>query len=708
MQFGRCSFGTALLCVLCASSLTYAQNATEPSSDDNDEKANEEVIVVDGEAPYIPVASKSVRSRDLLMRPRPRPADILRVVPGMFVNQHAGGGKANQYFLRGFDADHGTDIALSFDGVPINMVSHGHGQGYADLSWVIPELVDYVDVFKGPYAPSHGDFATAGSIQMVSRSATKRTSVATTVGRFETFRLLATGSPWLTRRWRSLVAAESYFTNGPFSRGEGYARYNAFAKLTRDLGAGSSLALSLTSYAGSWNASGQIPQRAVDAGALGRFDSIDPTDGGDSSRHSAYLTYLGRPTGDSELSILAYAVRYQFAMFSNFTFFANDPVMGDQIEQTDSRTMLGLRTRYRTRTSWRSIRFDTSIGAEARRDDIDNALYKTSARSRWDTTADARVVQASAAAWLKQDIAWTRRVRTVLGARYDYYDFNVRDRLAMVPGSSSASRGILSPKASLVVTPRRRLDLFANFGMGFHSNDARSNVRRTGTELARATGYELGTRAKVGDWLDLAGSLWLLDLDSEIVWVGDEGATEARGPTRRYGVELETRARLTDWLIADADVTLSRARFRDLPSGNDQIPLAPRLTVTAGVSVRHPKGMFGRLGLRSLSDRPLTEDGFLQADGFTLVDLTVGYRTGRYEISLAADNLLNAAWREAQFATTSRLGADPAIDMPPPPNTCPAGTRTETSDNGSFAGCNDVHFTPGAPLNVMATLRLFY
>lgn len=718
---------------LTASSVAYAQSEEprgidspapqEPQKDKNNDTKDAdstavvpgEVVVIEAEAPYVPVASRSVRDRDFLLRPRPRPADILRVVPGLFVTQHAGGGKANQYFLRGFDADHGTDIALSVDGVPVNMVSHGHGQGYADLNWVIPEIVQTIDVFKGPYAADQGDFATAGAVDMVTHEQIDRSSIAVSGGRFDTYRLLGIAAPVAANDWTSLFAAEAYFTNGPFLSGEKYHRYNAFARVVRAAGSRSTVAFTATSYSGGWNASGQIPEREVDAGNLDRFGSLDPTDGGNSARHSAYVTYRAYPDDASEFTLLAYAVRYRFALYSNFTFWLVDPVLGDQIEQTDDRTMTGLAAKYRVRHDVGPVRLHTTVGTAVRADAVDNALYHTAGRERLDTRVDAHVDERSIGLYGQADVAWTRWLRTVVGARVDHFGFQVDDHLedrttTGTVGSGVRDRVIVSPKATVVITPTRGTDVYANFGMGFHSNDARAVVRRPGrgTPLARATGYELGARSRLLDRFDLAGSAWLLDLDSETVWVGDEGGTEARGPTRRYGVDVEARAEIAPWLVADVDVTYARGRFRDLPAGEDQIPLAPRFTMTAGLSALHPRGFFGRVGARGLSARPLTEDGFLQADGFTLVDVTAGYRTDRYEISVAVDNVLDAEWREAQFATTSRVAGDPPTDRPPPAGACPDGSRVSTDDDGNFAGCEGVHFTPGAPINVMATLRLFY
>ncbi len=664
-----------------------------------------EVIIIEAEAPYVPVASRSVRDRDFRLRPHPRPADILRVVPGVFVNQHAGGGKANQYFLRGFDADHGTDIALSFDGIPANMVSHGHGHGYADLNWVIPEVVESIDTFKGTYAPRLGDFATAGSVDLAVRDEIARSSLSLVGGLFDTYRGLGMIRGPAFGGWQSLAAAELYRSDGPFDRGENHRRYSLYSHAQRQLGPRTTLKLAATSYMGAWNGSGQIPLRAVEAGTMSRFGAVDPSEGGESQRHSVYAKLDSKGEG-GELSALVYLVRYQLDLFSNFTFFSADPMNGDQIAQRDERWYAGVSTDYRVRHTVRGLPVVTTMGLQGRGDLIATDLSHAVERQRDMTRVDADIRQGSAGAFVQQDIAWTPWLRSVAGLRLDYFGFDVTDHLGAASGSESALRA--SPKGSLVLSPASNTDVYLNAGLGFHSNDARSLVGEGGTPLTPATGYELGARSRWFERVDVAGSLWLLDLDSEIVWVGDEGVTEARGPTRRLGVELEVRAKLLDWLSADGDLTVSRARFRDLPRGEDRVPLAPRLTLTGGLSAQHPGGVYGRLGLRSLSDRPLTEDGFLTAEGFTLLDMTVGYRSGSYEVTLAIDNLLDAAWREAQFATTSRLASEADTASPPPADACPAGTRTETGDGGNFVGCEDVHFTPGTPLNAMLTAKVFF
>jgi hypothetical protein len=630
-------------------------------------------------------------------------------VPGVYVVQHAGGGKANQYFLRGFDADHGTDIALSVDGVPVNQVSHGHGQGYADLHWVIPELVQRIDVKKGPYFAELGDFATAGALNLVTRSSLEQSQISLSAGMFDTYRGLVIASPRFDG-WKPLIAGEVYGTNGPFERGEALRRYNVVTKLTREFGddAGSSLTVGLASYGGGWNASGQLPLREVRSGRLDRFGSLDPSEGGSSQRHAVHASFRASPTPESSVSLLAYVASYRLNLYSNFTFVSRDPVNGDMIEQTDARTTTGLSGNYRFHRHWEDVTFDTTLGVQVRNDLIRNGLHLARQRERLQTVLDDTVREGSLAVYAQEDIEWTRWLRTVAGVRADYFGFQVDDHLEDTASAGTRTSGVrqaalVSPKGSVVLTPRADLDLYLNFGLGYHSNDARGVVRNVDrvTPLTRATGYEAGARVRLFERLELAAAAFVLDLDSEIVWVGDEGTTEAKGPTRRIGGELEARLELLPWLFADADLSLTRATYRESTDHADAVALAPTRVASGGVSVQHPGGYFGRVGVYHLGDRPATEDRFFTAAGFTRLDATAGYRTRRYELSISGQNLTNTSFREAQFANVSRLPNETS------PASCPAGTRPVV-DGTAFLGCEDLHFTPGTPVQLQATATLFF
>ncbi|MEO1227572.1 MAG: TonB-dependent receptor [Myxococcota bacterium] len=659
------------------------------------EQEFDEEIIVRGRAQRASTAD-IVLSRDLLLRPLRRPADLLEVTPGLKVVQHAGGGKANQYFIRGFDIDHGTDLLLTVDGVPVNNVSHGHGQGYADLHFVIPELVDRVEVKKGPYYAEVGDFATAGAVNMVNKHRLGRNTLGVTVGMFETYRALAMISPDLGNE-SNVLAGEFYTSDGPFENGEDLQRFNLVASSTFEIGE-SELDIAIQGYDARWNANGQIPDRLVRTGALDRFGSIDPTEGGNSRRFTAQARFSHEGPGH-EFTVDAYLVRYELQLYSNFTFFSRDEVNGDMIEQTDERFIAGGEVAYAFDWDLFGISSAAKLGLQTRNDFIENGLFYGVARRRLSTVVTADVMETSVSAYAKNEFMWTSWLRTELGLRGDFFNFQATtDQF-----DGSVQAGLLSPKVNVVITPVSRTDIFLRFGQGFHSNDARGAVQDVDPvePLTRATGAEVGVRSRLFDRLDVGVFGFWLDLDSEIVFVGDEGTTEASGATRRLGLEVDLRFKFAEWLFADADLTLTQARFVDAPEGEDRIPLAPRLTFSAGVSAIHPSGVFGRVSFFYIADRPANEDEFVTALGYGKLDATLGFRNDIFELAVSAQNLLDADVREAQFATTSRLLTETSAAS------CPEGTRGVT-DDGTFAGCEDLHFTPGLPISFNASMSVFF
>jgi outer membrane receptor protein involved in Fe transport len=677
--------------------------------------------VVRGGRPRTAASSSTVRDRDLKLRPHPRPGDILSNVPGLFVVQHAGGGKANQYFLRGFDADHGTDIALSVDGVPVNLPSHGHGQGYADLNWVIPELVKRVDVKKGPYFADIGDFGTAGAVDMITTPHIDGSSLAVSTATYAVAADAWSKKPLRTARALALIApdvggahpffaAEVNKSDSFFDSPEQLQRFNLFARAPLDFGDAGRMTVTATSYGAGWNASGQIPSRMVKRGELSHFGSLDTSDGGASQRHSLVARF-DRSVEDQTLMLSAYVVHQRLRMFSNFTFFSADPVNGDQIEQEDLRTFFGAHARYATTHAVGPFVLDTRVGVQARNDVVDNSLFHDVERRRLEQMVGAQVNEGSIGLYAEEEIALPPYARLVLGARADGFVFDVNDRLEdldaadAVATSGSKVAGVVSPKASLILTYPGVADVFLNVGQGFHSNDARGVVLSQGavTPITRALGYEVGARTRLFDSVDIAGSLFGIELEGESVWVGDEGSTEVKGPTRRLGAEIEGRAELFfPWLFFDVDATATRGIYTEAPLDANAVALAPTFLVSSGLSVYDLAGFFGRLGVVSIADRPATEDGFLQAQGFTRVDASLGWRSESLEVALDVQNLTNTKWREAQFANVSRAATETT------PASCPGGTRATESDDGTgaFAGCEDVHYTPGAPLNAMLTATL--
>jgi TonB family protein len=666
-----------------------------------------EEVVVREEKPASEAASRvNISRRELELRPRLRPADVLEAAPGVFAVQHAGGGKANQYFLRGFDADHGTDIGFFVDGVPVNMVSHGHGHGYTDFHFLIPELVVSLDVYKGPYYAQWGDFSTAGVLNLRLAESFEESYASLSAGQYGIARGLVVASPKIADGWRTVLAAEVFKDDGPFQNPERLNRFNVFLRATHDLTARSSISMTWMSYSSRWSGSGQIPARAVcgegERGApppsaygqpcLDRFGAVDPNEGGASQRHAASIAY-NASSAQADLAATAYFTRYRFNLYSSFTYFERDPIRGDEIEQTDDRTIVGGDFRVRSHATVGSVRSTTTLGAQIRADQIENAIYHDQARERLDTRVQAKISEAQLGAYVEEDARLFKGLRLIGGLRAQRIDVSVED-----PREDTATQGTrtsgtkgstrILPKLMGIVSPSPRLDLFASYGQGFHSNDARGAVLSSGAVrlITPATGYEGGARLSPFGGMTVNATAFLLDLDSELVWLGDEGTTEASGRTRRYGVEIGARYRMGSWLFADVDATFTRARFRsNAPSGNE-VPLAPRRTLTAGIGVRPTFGSwtpFGSVRVKSLADRPANEDGSLTARGFTVVDADAGARYRNIELGVDVQNVLNTRWREVSFATTTRLAYEPRA-------------------------VEGIHYSPGWPRTVIGKATLYW
>ena len=672
-------------------------------------------MLIQADRAFSAASARAVRQFDLQIRPNRSAHQMLQLAPGLIIAQHAGGGKAEQIFLRGFDADHGTDVAIAVDGIPVNMVSHGHGQGYADLHFILPEVVEKVEVKKGPYFAEFGNLATAGALAYHTRDHLQGNTIALEGGSFSTAKYTMLYQIPLAHTGQSAYFAGNYFrTDGPVDSPQGLERLNVFGKFHTHLSERSTLALTLSGFSSAWDASGQIPQRAIVDGLIDRFGAIDDLEGGTTGRQDFNFNFRSQGKGNSTLDIQGYLVNYNFKLFSNFTFFRDDAVDGDTIEQTDHRMVSGLNSCYSFYHNWGPYLSRTTLAGGFRADNAAVSLWKSPDRQRLNSLVDADIVERNLYLWLQEEVTPHPQLRLMLGLRGDYFSFNVDDHLdgtpAVLPHASGyAQESILSPKASLVYSPTHTLDLFANFGTGFHSNDARNNVidarvsdlrkvmRRDGATdaeiargledrnydpehldtgtLPRALGAELGCRTRLFERLNLGVALWWMDLESEFVFVGDAGTTEASGKTRRLGVDLEGRLNLSSWLWADVDINLSRGEAVDEPEGANEIPLAPKRTSTGGLTARHPTGFEGALRYRHLGDRPANEVDTITAEGYTVVDLNGAYRHGPWQLNLTIENLLDTEWNEAQFATESRLA-------------------NET------APVSEIHFTPGNPINV--------
>ena len=621
-----------------------------------------------------------VTSNLLSTRPLLRPAEVLEYVPGLIVTQHSGDGKANQYFLRGFNLDHGTDFATHVDGMPVNLPTHAHGHGYTDLNFLIPELIDTIDYGKGPYRAASGDFASAGTARIRLKDRLSGPTGTLTVGENGYRRLFAGHSLPLARAGDRtagptlLVGAEVQRYDGPWTVPQDHSRGNAVVRLSdgtrRDGWSGT-----LMGYDARWTATDQVAQRAVDSGAIGRFGSLDPTSGGRSSRYSASGNWR-RSLADGSFDVTAYAMRYSLDLFSNFTYFLDDPEQGDQFEQRDRRNVFGLTAGRLWHGSFGSRPMTNELGLQTRHDRIAVGLFDTVARERTATTRDDRVRQQSYGLYWENGIEWHERLRSVAGVRADRYRFDVA---ADLPGNSGKVQdSLVSPKLSLIAGPWTKTETFVNWGRGFHSNDARGTVTRFDPGclranplddcavtpvpgLVRSTGYEVGVRSEAIRGLQSSLSLWRLDIGSELVFVGDAGTTEPSRPSRRHGIEFSNRYLPRPWLLVDLDLAWSHAKFTDDDPAGNAIPGAVDRVGSLAVTVRDIGPWSGTFALRHLGSRPLLEDGSVVAPAFTLASLRIGYRFSRQvEALLDVFNLFDRQAADIEYFYESRLRNEPA------------------------------------------------
>jgi len=646
-------------------------------------------ITVESRRSYSAAGNEAYQVLDFALRPHSTTQELLQVVPGLFIAQHAGGGKAEQIFLRGFDADHGTDINISVDGVPVNMVSHGHGQGYADLHFVIPEAIAEMEVMKGPYYVRYGDLATAGAVSFRTFDRLPVNTLKADIGSFGTARAVGLVNLFSAQKLRGYGGAEYYRTRGYFDAEQDLQRWNWLLKIHYQAPVHQFFAFSYFGHESHWDASGQIPARAVSNGSIGRFGSIDPTEGGQTSRHTFLAQFNDLSSLDEPLSIAASFTRYTFQLFSNFTFFKRDPVSGDQIEQTDSRSLLTLNISDTRRWSLgKFITGRTTAGAGLRADNIVLGMYHTEARRRTNEVNGSDVKQRNLSAFAEHELFLGETIRILAGLRADYFSFVVDRRLTgggeAVNQTGSAHHLVLSPKFNIAYAVLPQWELYLNSGYGFHSNDARVAVlEKNQPTLPRAFGAEVGTRINLREKVSLAAALWRLDLEQEFVWSSDEATTEERGRTRRYGMEIESRYQPTSWFVFDADVTLAHGFFRDTRDGENGIPLAPRLTFAGGITMNRGR-VQGSLRARHLGNRPANPEGTVIAHGYTVMDLSLGYTvSSRWKILATVQNAFDVEWNEAQFDTESRL-------------------------KGESQPVSELHFTPGTPRNVRFGLTFHF
>lgn len=666
------------------------------------------VVIKDHESFYLKIALKSASFQledvevniqqakplstlsqiDLKTRPLNSTQDMLRFVPGLVIAQHAGGGKAEQIFLRGFDIDHGTDIALSADGMPVNMVSHAHGQGYADLHFVIPELVEKIDFQKGPYYANVGNLGTAGYVKFHTQDVLPQSFVKLEAGQFDTYRSVAAldllGAKAAARGAHAYVAGETLFSNGYFDAPQDFKRINVMGKFRQVMDDGKLLTLSVSHFTSNWLASGQIPERAVRSGLIGRFGAIDPTEGGSTSRTNVNLEHSVAVTNKTLVKNQFFWSKYDFELYSNFTFFLEDAVNGDQIRQKENRNITGYNGSVIHEMQWLNRPLRLEAGAQVRYDQVNDVeLSKTQRRvNTLQQLALGDVQELNLGLYADAHWKLSPRLDANLGMRFDQFHFAYADQLDSIDQYPSKGKSIACPKLNLNYALHPKISLYAQAGTGFHSNDTRVILQQNAEQiLPRAIGYELGAMIKPWNRLLLSVSAWQLDLEQEFVYVGDAGIVEPSGQSKRHGFDLSVRWEITPWLMLDADYNYTHPRATEEPEGQQYIPLAPIHTSIGGLLFTSPKGFNAGLRYRYLADRPANEDYSQTADGWWLWDAQIGYapKGKALEAVISVQNLANTEWKEAQFETESRL-------------------RDEAEP------VSEIHYTPGTPFFVKAGL----
>ena len=635
-----------------------------------DDEVMQRVLVAGSRASLLGVADSAnagtVDQKQLAARTVYRPGELLEATPGLIVSQHSGEGKANQFYLRGFNLDHGTDLRATVDDMPVNQRSHAHGQGWTDLNFLIPELAARLDYKKGPYSAQDGDFASAGSAAVTYANRLALGIASASVGQNGHARTALADSPQ-AGNGHLLYALEVLHSDGPFTHPDDYQKLNGVLRYSQGY-ANNGFSVTAMAYRGKWNATDQIPRRAVDAGTLARFDTIDATDGGAAHRYS--LSGVWRQTDtDAASKVSAYLIRNQLDLYSNFTYFLDDPVNGDQFRQPDRRVTSGINASHTWHAHPGEVASSLTLGAQLQNDNAFNGLYNTIARRPLSSTREDHVVETSVGLFLDNSTRWTDTFRTVAGLRADAYRFKVGSSLTANSGTAHAN--LLSPSLSLIFGPWQQTDFYVNVGNGFHSNDARGTLTtidpRSGEAvdkvpgLVRSRGMELGLRTEIVPKLQTSFALYRLDFDSELTFVGDAGTTTAGRPSRRHGVELSNYYKPLKWLAIDFDVAFARARSRDDATEGNKIPGAVEGVGQLALTVDQLGPWSGALRLRYFGPRPLIENNSVRSKPSTTVNGRLAYQLGKtMKVELEGFNLANRRDSAIDYLYASRLAGETA------------------------------------------------
>ena len=678
--------------VLAASRAAAQTDSTRATRADSTRSRSLSIITVTGRADDLTgIASTASQGHigwaDLRLRPLMREGELLETVPGLVVTQHSGDGKANQYFIRGFNLDHGTDFQTRVEGMPINMPSHAHGQGYTDLNFLIPELVDYVDYRLGVYHTELGDFGSAGGAELRLFRKLDRSFATLDAGEHGLARV-AIGTSVRLGPGDALVAGEVKAYDGPWALDQRLRKVSGVARYSWDRGASRFSVLGMA-YGNRWSATDQIPQRAVEDGRIARFGFIDDTDGGTTQRYSISADW-SRVGSRATQKAVVFGLYSDLSLFSNFTYYLENPERGDQFNQRERRVVAGGSVSHAQQIEALGIEHTVTVGVQARADFLSPVgLYRTERRARYGTVRQDELNETATGAYAEAVSRWGPWLRTTLGVRGDAYAFDVTSDRAENSGRSSAA--IASPKASIVFAPGRSTELYVSGGLGFHSNDARGTTITgdpvTGDPadrvdpLVRSRGAELGIRTNPVAGFRSTVAVWALELDSELLFIGDGGTTEPTDESRRSGVTVANFYRPIPQLSFDADVSFSRARFAGVPHAARRIPGALERVIAAGATWSdRAGGPFGSLRVRHFGAYPLIEDNSVRATGTTLLNGDAGVFLGGVRLQLTVLNLLNARANDIQYFYESRLAGDAA------------------------AATSDIHFHPVEPRQLRVSL----
>ena len=644
--------------------LSMATSSTLLAEDDS-EPETEEILVFGRAIDLVGAADSAsegiVGYDDLDRRPLLRVGELVEVIPGLIATQHSGGGKANQYFLRGMNLDHGTDFSIHFEGMPVNFRSHAHGQGYLDMNFIIPELIQTIEYRKGTYYADVGDFSAASSSKFTTYDRLEKAFLKLSYGTENYFRLVAANS-WDVDSGTWLLGAETRLSDGPWDNPEDVHLFNGFAKFSTTFW-GRSAEIISTYYRNDWNATDQIPERAWRQGDIGRYGFVDASVGGKTSR----FNLIGNMTSENT-SYQAFFSKYSLNLFANPTYFLNDFEHGDQIEQEDGRWIIGARIDDVRDFKWGNRGALLQLGVDTRFDNISDVnLYHTENRNRFSTTRNDSVDELSIGVYAAVEVSWTDRFRTTIGMRADHYSWDV---LALrSENSGSGSDMTVNPKISVAYGFDDTWEVYANYGGGFHSNDVRvaelSVDPVTGAPAERfeaivpAKGFETGFRAELSDHFHVSATFFSLELDSELIFVGDAGTTEPNEGTEREGVEATFFWQPSKWLALDLSVAKTNARFSDAPIGQDSIPDAHDVVGSLGTTIAMENGLIGSLRIRHFGEAPLLPNESMTKPGTTLVNLGFSYPIGDFEVGIDVLNLFDVDGNDIEYFYESRLPSEP-------------------------------------------------